>query len=82
MSGFDESPGLTLAQWAAYFAKTDVARIDNAIRTGLIGGLDSSGIARKVVGSLGLNGVDGVTEITRQQIRQLARRALRAAKMR
>ena len=69
--------GHTLATWAAYFVKTDLARIDNAIRTGLISGLVNTEIARRVIGSVGLRGVDGVTEITRQQIAHIGRIALK-----
>lgn len=68
--------GMSMPRWAAYFAKTDTARIDNAIKTGLIAGHDNTEIARKVVGSAALNGVDGVTEITRQQIGRLGRAAI------
>ena len=65
------------ATWAAYFVKTDLARIDNAVRTGLIAGLDNTEIARRVIGSVGLRGVDGVTEITSQQIAHIGRIALK-----
>lgn len=68
--------GMSMARWASYFANSDTARIDNAIKTGLIAGLDNTEIARKVVGSASLNGVDGVTEITRQQIGRLGSAAL------
>lgn len=68
--------GLSMARWGSYFARTDAARIDTAIKTGLIAGLDNTEIARKVVGSVGLNGVDGVTEITRQQIARLGSAAI------
>ncbi len=74
--------GHTLAQWAAYFVQQDAARIDTAIRTGLISGLDNMEIARKVIGSLRLHGVDGVTEITRQHISHLARTAIKPRKAR
>jgi hypothetical protein len=75
-----ELRGYTYAQWAAYFIATDLARIDNAIRTGLIAGQSNTEIARRIVGSQGVNGVDGVTEITRQQLSHLARGAIKAAK--
>jgi len=73
---------LTVAQWAKHFADTDRKLIDNAIRSGLIGGLDNTEIARKVIGSLQLNGIDGATEITRQQIIRLARVAVAPRKVR
>ena len=69
--------GRTFAAWAAYFAQSDIARVDGAIRSGLISGLDNTEIAAKVVGSMKLRGVDGVTEITRQQIARLGRVAIK-----
>lgn len=68
--------GMTVAEWAHYFSQMDRQRIDMAIRHGLISGLDNAEIARKVVGSLQLLGIDGVTEITRRHIAQLGRIAL------
>ena len=64
--------GATLAQWAATFAAADEHRIEMAIRSGLLSGLENVEVARQVVGSQRLLGVDGVTEITRRQIAQLA----------
>lgn len=73
--------GRTFAQWAALFATMDIARIDNAIRSGLIGGLTSTEIARKVIGSAGINGIDGVTEITRKQMTNIGRAEIKALKL-
>ena len=67
----------SIAQWAAFMAQDDRSRIDNAIRSGLIGGLDNTTIARKVVGSAGMRGVDGVTEVTRRRIAHLGRAAIK-----
>ncbi len=69
--------GLSLPKWAASFARDDVNHIDNAVRSGVIGGLNNTEIARKVIGSMGLNGVDGVTEITRQKIARLGVMAIK-----
>lgn len=63
--------GHSLAGWAIVLTQRDLARIDNAIRTGLISGLDSAQIARTVIGSADMRGVDGVTEITRKEIDRL-----------
>jgi hypothetical protein len=68
--------GFSIAQWAHYFSNQDLARIDTAIRSGLIAGLDNTEIARKVIGSLQLLGIDGVTEITRRHITSLGRIAI------
>jgi len=72
----------TLAWWAQYFAKDDLARIDNAVRTGLIAGQDNTEIARRVVGSQGVGGIDGVTEVTRHRITYLGRAAVKVLKLR
>jgi hypothetical protein len=68
--------GFTISEWAHFFSQQDRALIDNAIRSGVIAGIDNTEIARKVIGSLELNGIDGVTEITRQQIARLGRVAV------
>lgn len=65
--------GTTLSGWASHIAGIDINHIDKAIRSGLIGGLDNTEIARRVVGSATLNGIDGTTAITRHHISQLAR---------
>jgi len=70
----------TFAAWAAAIAQSDVARVDGAIRSGLFEGLNNTEIAAKVVGSMRLRGVDGVTEVTRQQIARLGRVAIKRRK--
>lgn len=72
----------SLAKWAAYFAAIDLKAIDAAIRAGLISGEDNTEIARRVVGSMALNGVDGVTEYTRNKIAHLGRAAIKSANLR
>lgn len=69
--------GHSLATWAQTMLRDDMKGIDTAIRTGLIAGLENIEIARKVVGSMGLNGVDGVTEFTRHKIAHLGRVAVK-----
>ena len=76
--GNEEIHGHSLATWAQYFAKYDLANIETAIRTGLIQGLNNLEIARKVVGSMGLQGIDGVTEYTRHKIASLGKMEIRA----
>lgn len=68
---------VSLARWAKSFADKDAQTISSAIQTGLIAGLDNTEIARRVVGSMGLNGVDGVTEFTRHKIAHLGRAAIK-----
>ena len=72
--------GVTLAGWAGHIAGADADRIDKAVRTGLIGGLDNTEIARAVVGSAALNGIDGMTAVTRHHISQLARAAIKPSR--
>lgn len=69
--------GRSYAQWAKILLADDLSRIDNAIRIGLTEGFDNAEIARKVVGSISLNGVDGTTEITRQRIARLGYAAIK-----
>ena len=72
-----EFSGFSFAQWAAYFAADDAVRIDGAVRGGVLSGLGGPEIARKVVGSANMNGIDGQTEITR---RKIARPGVKAIK--
>lgn len=72
----------SLAVWAQAFAANDLETIRTAIMTGLHDGIDNAEIARKVVGTIGLNGVDGVTEFTRHKIAHLGRAAIKEANLR
>lgn len=72
----------SLAVWAQAFAANDLETIRTAIMTGLHEGIDNAEIARKVVGTMGLNGVDGVTEFTRHKIAHLGRAAIKEANLR
>lgn len=69
--------GVSLGTWAHSFLRSDLENINTTIRTALIQGLDNTEIARKVVGSMSLNGVDGVTEYTRHKIGHLGRAAIK-----
>ena len=68
--------GGSFAHWAQVLLHGDLQRIGSAIRNGLIAGKDGATIGRMVVGSMGVNGVDGVTEITRHKIARLGLRAM------
>ncbi len=72
----------SLGTWAQAFVRDDTASIKLAIQQGLGDGLDSTEIARKVVGTMGLNGVDGCTEFTRHKIAHLGRAAIKASQAR
>lgn len=73
---------VSLASWAAYFAREDNRIITAAIQSALVSGDDNVEIARKVVGSMALNGVDGVTEFTRHKIAHLGRAAIKSSNLR
>jgi SPP1 gp7 family putative phage head morphogenesis protein len=65
--------GRTLRQWAASIADEDLRRIEGQVRVGMISGEDSAQIARRVVGTARLRGVDGVTQITRRNAEAITR---------
>jgi hypothetical protein len=69
--------GHSLAIWAGHFAAEDKSRIDKTIRVWLMAGSENTEIARQVVGSATLNGIDGMTAVTRHHISQLARAEIR-----
>jgi|SRR5687768_13570431 len=68
--------GATLKQWADKIAVDDIRRISNQVRLGMMAGEDSATIARRVVGSARLLGLDGVTEITRRNADAITRTAV------
>jgi hypothetical protein len=69
--------GKSIAAWGAILARDEKKRIDTALRSGLVGGLNSTALARKVLGSAQIRGVDGVTEITRRKIALLGKAAIK-----
>lgn len=71
---------LTLASWAKFLAASDATNIDMTLRSGLANRVEAPEIARRVVGSLALNGTDGITQITRTKIIHLARASLKSRK--
>lgn len=73
---------VSLSVWASYFAREDYKTITASITSAIADGADSTEIARRVVGSLSLNGVDGVTEYTRHKIAHLGRAAIKQANLR
>jgi len=68
--------GRTLREWASSIASEDLRRIENAVRVGMVQGESSQQIARRVVGSAALRGVDGVTQITRRNAEAITRTAV------
>jgi SPP1 gp7 family putative phage head morphogenesis protein len=68
--------GATLREWSAKLQQEDIRRMEAQIRLGLAAGEDSSTIARRIVGSARLKGLDGVTEITRRNAAAITRTAI------
>lgn len=73
---------VSLAAWAAYFAREDNKNIVASIQAAIVEGVDSPEIARRIVGTLALNGVDGVTEYTRHKIAHLGRASIKQSNLR
>lgn len=65
--------GRTLREWARDIQRADLDRISQAIKIGMVQGEGPGAIARRVVGSYGLRGRDGVTAITRRQAESVVR---------
>ena len=78
--GNKDIQGSSLAAWASHISAADINRLDKVIRNGILGGLENIEIARAVVGSMKLRGIDGATEVTRHHISQLARAALKSSR--
>lgn len=74
--------GYELATWARAICHNDAQRIKTAISVGLTAGEDNTDIAHRVIGSRRNNGVEGATEITRQQIYRLGHGLLHERKTR
>lgn len=72
--------GQSLATWCAHFIAQDSDRIATAIQAGMSAGEDNMAIAHRVIGSAEFNGVNGATEITRQQLLRLGSGYLRKRK--
>ena len=68
--------GRTLKQWSKSIEATDLKRITDQIKIGMVQGQTSTEIARRVVGTASLKGRDGVTEITRHNATSITRTAI------
>ncbi len=68
--------GQTMKQWASSIARADLARIEQNIRIGMVQGETGAQIARRIVGTKALRGVNGVTEITRRHATAITRTAV------
>jgi SPP1 gp7 family putative phage head morphogenesis protein len=68
--------GKTLKQWSSKIREDDISRIMDQVRIGMVQGEGAAAIARRVVGTVGLRGTDGVTEITRRNAAAITRTAV------
>ncbi len=68
--------GKTMKGWAQSISAADVKRIEDQIKIGFVQGETGPQIARRIVGSARLRGVNGVTEITRRQASAITRTAV------
>lgn len=68
--------GKTMRGWANSIARADVKRIEDQIKIGMVQGETGPQIARRVVGSARLRGINGTTEITRRQAAAITRTAV------
>jgi hypothetical protein len=63
--------GKSFSTWAQMLLADDLKRIETAIYAGLSRKLPAAAIGRAVVGSMGIDGADGVTEVTKHKIGKL-----------
>lgn len=68
--------GRVLKDWAAAMEAEDIRRIHAAVQAGMVAGEDNATIARRVVGTARLRGLDGMTEMTRKQVQAVVRTAV------
>lgn len=68
--------GRTLGSWASKVAADDINRIASQIKIGIVQGDTPTQIARRIIGSAKLKGVDGVTQITRRNAEAITRTAV------
>lgn len=68
--------GRTLRSWASSVRASDITRISDQIRIGMVQGDTNAQIARRVVGTVRNRGRDGVTQITRRNAEAITRTAV------
>lgn len=70
--------GRTMREWARSVRNSDLSRIEDQIKIGIVQGESSQAIARRVVGTVRQRGRNGVTEITRRDAAAITRTAVNA----
>lgn len=68
--------GRTLKEWSKSLRASDLRRIEDQVKIGLTRGESSDRIARRIIGTAKLKGVDGVTQITRRGAEAIIRTAV------
>lgn len=68
--------GRTLREWAKSMQTSDLRRIEDQIKIGLVQGETNNAIARRLVGTSKLKGADGSFQLTRNELQSLARTAV------
>lgn len=68
--------GRTLGEWSKSLRDTDIKRMSDQIKIGMVQGQTSAQIARRIVGAASLKGRDGTTEITRRNATAITRTAI------
>jgi len=65
--------GKTLKEWADTVKRADLARIMDQVKIGMVQGESSEQIARRIVGTVGQRGRNGVTQISRRNAAAITR---------
>lgn len=68
--------GEVMKDWASKLARSDSERIMQQVRVGLTQGDGIDAIARRIVGTRGANGTNGITQITRNAAESITRTAV------
>lgn len=70
--------GKVLSTWQKQLRQTDINRMTDEIRIGIVQGETQNQMARRIVGTARLRGSDGVTEITRRAALAITRTSVNA----
>lgn len=68
--------GRLLKDWAKSMEADDVRRIGDAVQKGMVAGETNDSIVRRVIGTKGMKGADGTTELSRRQVKAVVRTAV------
>ncbi|MCK5131710.1 MAG: minor capsid protein [Candidatus Sabulitectum sp.] len=67
--------GRVLKEWAASVRASDLRKIEDQIKIGIVQGESNAAIARRVIGTAKLKGRDGITQLTRRNVETITRTA-------